>query len=463
MYGGCDPPGTDYQIAKPMTGSIYGTDHEIIREQTMKHYMFALLLPLAALTAVSGTRAEETQADAKPAPQKREFTIDKQYLNILIKRGGPAHRMRLTFPDGSISEISMCIPDASEQPGSWAVVDVAPFKGKSLTLEAVDRLPENFLHAFSIAEVEVYDEHGTNIALASRGTGVTVNSTYHGSGQELAAHRWYCPLHYDAGFKWARVGYHDDPINWHWVEKENGLLAIDPETDKAVTELVGNGVEIIMSLGFGNRLYSGPATRDVPQLWEWNYSVLYPRLSDQAAERSWCGSFPATEMEKAKYVAQVFTRDSGLGIESFFCEMYCPTYGLLDLSLLRRSFDADPIAPLQPQAAYYVTRNLATLLDGLEPATFECSFEGAPPNVESFMFTAPDGRALALWQGGRAKEHCARIPVDVRLKSACRQAVACDPVNGVQQDMLIQPVDGGMRIQGVLVGDSPLIIRLRDR
>ncbi|MCX6877376.1 MAG: hypothetical protein NTW21_26740 [Verrucomicrobia bacterium] len=328
----------------------------------MKHYMFALLLPLAALTAVSGTRAEETQADAKPAPQKREFTIDKQYLNILIKRGGPAHRMRLTFPDGSISEISMCIPDASEQPGSWAVVDVAPFKGKSLTLEAVDRLPENFLHAFSIAEVEVYDEHGTNIALASRGTGVTVNSTYHGSGQELAAHRWYCPLHYDAGFKWARVGYHDDPINWHWVEKENGLLAIDPETDKAVTELVGNGVEIIMSLGFGNRLYSGPATRDVPQLWEWNYSVLYPRLSDQAAERSWCGSFPATEMEKAKYVAQVFTRDSGLGIESFFCEMYCPTYGLLDLSLLRRSFDADPIAPLQPQAAYYVTRNLRVRL-----------------------------------------------------------------------------------------------------
>ncbi|MCX6880360.1 MAG: hypothetical protein NTW21_42115 [Verrucomicrobia bacterium] len=340
--------------------------------------------------------------------------------------------------------------------------DAQPVKQIWITAGALP-LVENILHAFSIAEVEVYDEHGTNIALASRGTGVTVNSTYHGSGQELAAHRWYWPLHYDAGFKWARVGYHDDPINWHWVEKQKGVLAIDPETDKAVTELVDNGVEIIMSLGFGNRLYSGPATRDVPQLWEWNYSTLYPRLSDQAAERSWCGNFPATEMEKAKYVALVFTRDSGLGIESFFCEMYCPTYGLLDLSLLRRSFDADPIAPLQPQAAYYVTRNLATLLDGLEPATFECSFEGAPPNVESFMFTAPDGRALALWQGGRAKEHCARIPVDVRLKSACRQAVACDPVNGVQQDMLIQPVDGGMRIQGVLVGDSPLIIRLRDR
>ena len=50
----------------------------------------------------------------------------------------------------------------------------------------------------------------------------------------------------------------------------------------------------------------------------------------------------------------------------------------LDLSLLRRSFDADPIAPLQPQAGYYVTRNLATMLDGLEPAAFACAAEPVP-------------------------------------------------------------------------------------
>ena len=79
-------------------------------------------------------------------------------------------------------------------------------------------LVENILYAFSVAEVEVYDTVGRNVALATCGTGVTVNSTHHSPGQELAAHRWYWPLHYDAGFKWARVGYHDDPINWHWVE-----------------------------------------------------------------------------------------------------------------------------------------------------------------------------------------------------------------------------------------------------
>ena len=500
--------------------------------------------------------------------------------------------------------------------------DKQPAKQIWITAGALP-LVENILYAFSIAEVEVYDDRGKNIALASRGAGVTVNSTHHSPGQELAAHRWYWPLHHDAGFKWVRVGYHDDPINWHWVEKEKGVLAIDPETDRAVTELAENGVEIVMALNFGNRLYSGPATRDVPQLWEWNYdmpsppttpeaiaawaryvefmvkhfrdrvrhfeiwnewniacywgaepnidhylaiarasipiirkqapeakimmgswagfphgiaswaasdvlsrekqfsylqatralarevdeigwhpfyqtdpdnlknytadvrallhwlrnagfqghcmatewnySALYPRLSDQAAERAWCGSFRATEMEKAKYVAQVFARHSGLGVESFFCELYFPQFGFLDLSLLRRAFDADPISPLQPQAAYYVTRNLATMLEELDPGDFEYSLQGTPKNLETFTFTAPDGRALVFWQGGRAKDHCDGVPVNVFLKTACRHAEAFDPVNGVKQDLVMKSTDGGVVIQGVLVRDYPVIIRLMDR
>ncbi len=48
-------------------------------------------------------------------------------------------------------------------------------------------LVENILYAFSIAEVEVYDTAGANVALATCGTGVTVNSTHHSPGQELAA------------------------------------------------------------------------------------------------------------------------------------------------------------------------------------------------------------------------------------------------------------------------------------
>ncbi len=483
-------------------------------------------------------------------------------------------------------------------------------------------LVENILYAFSLAEVEVYDPAGRNVALATCGTGITVSSTHHGPGMELASHRWYWPLHYDAGFKWARIGYHDDPINWHWVEKQKGVLKIDPETDAAVTELVSNGVEIVMSLNFGNRLYSGPAGRALPQLWEWNYdppappttpealaawtryvefmvqhfrgrvkhfeiwnewniscywgaqpsvehylavaraaipvirkhapearimmgswagfphgistwtpaqmaerekqtlylaatrelarevdeigwhpfyqtdpehlqhytadvralqqwlrhvgfgghcmvtewnySALYPPLTEQEAQRAWCGGFKATEIEKAKYVAQVFTRHTALDLESFFCEMYFPYFAMLDLSLLRRSFDADPISPLQPQAAYYVTRNLATMLDGLEPGALDYSLDGAPPNLEAFALKASDGSALALWISGHAKDHCDGVAVDVHLKSPCRKATAYDPLNGVSQELSVEQIGETSLLKGVLVRDWPLVIRLFD-
>jgi hypothetical protein len=481
-------------------------------------------------------------------------------------------------------------------------------------------LVESFLYAFSVAEVEVYDTAGRNVALATTGTGVTVNSTHHTPGMELAAHRWYWPLHYDAGFKWARVGYHDDPINWHWVEKKKGEYKIDPETDAAVTELVSHGVDIVMSLNFGNRLYSGPATRSLPQLWEWNYdpplppttpealaawsryvefmvkhfrdrvkhfevwnewnipsywggkpnaadylavaraaipvirkhapqakvmmgswsgfphgmstwtadqlaanedklttlaaareiapdvdeigwhpiyqkdpellktytadvrallawmnskgfrghamvtewnySGLYPSLTKAEASIAWCKGFKATEIEKAKYVTQMFTRHTGLGLESFFCEMYYPYYCMLDLSLLRRSFDADPISPLQPQAAYYVTRNLATMLDRLQPAELDYTLDPSPENLESFALRSPEGPALALWLGGRAQDHCEGTAVDVRLKKPCRSAIACDPINGVSQELRITQTADGPVLPKVIVRDCPLIIRL---
>lgn len=481
------------------------------------------------------------------------------------------------------------------------------------------QMVENILYAFSLAEVEVYNERGQNVALLSRGTGVTVNSTHHSPGQELAAHRWYWPLHYCAGLKWARVGYHDDPINWHWVEKKKGVLDVDPVTDAAVTELATNGVQIVMSLNFGNRLYSGPDSRSIPQLWEWNYDMpkppttpealdawgryvefmvkrfrgrvhhfeiwnewniscywgdtpslehflavsrvaipivrkyapeakvmmgsiagfphgisrwtpdkllqqekstmylpamralageideigwhpfynrdpnqlleysndvrafqkwlsgvgfkghcmatewnfgaLYPFVAEADVRNVWCGPFNCTEMQKAKYVAQAFTRHAGLGIESFFCELYFSHFGTVDLSLMRSTFQADPIAPLQPQAAYYVTRNLATMMDGLEPEEFALTVSPAPERLESFTFSAPGGHAVALWQGGRAQDRCAPSAVTVRLAQPCRAATAYDPVNGVKQALVVSSGPGGAEVQGVLVGDAPLIIR----
>ena len=611
-------------------------------------------LPVEAIHLIDGNRRTcwmsraQTRPDVQPVWIRLDLPMERVIDRVVLRKRPPADEPRSTLgwvPIRDAVEVGRGMPATvtvklSRDNREWGTVYDGPTGDAPAKLDFEFRfaarpakqiwitagnlpLVENILYAFSIAEVEVYDAAGKNVALATCGTGVTVNSTHHGPGQELAAHRWYWPLHYDAGFKWARVGYHDDPINWHWAEKEKGALKIDPETDAAVTELAAHGVDVVMSLGFGNRLYSGPATRPVPQLWEWNYdmpappttpealaawtryvefmvkhfrdrvrhfeiwnewniscywgavpslehylavaraaipvirkhapgakimmgswagfphgfsawspeqlaaqekqllilqatrelarevdeiawhpcyqadperwkgyaadvralrkwlraagfrghcmvtewnySALYPPLSDADAARAWCGGFRATEMEKAKYVAQVFTRHTALGLESFFCEMYFPQFGVLDLSLLRRSFDADPIPPLQPQAAYYVTRNLATMLDGLEPGELEYSIDRAPPNLEAFALKAPHERALAIWLGGRAQDRCEGVPVDVHLKVPCCKAVGYDPMNGVRQELSVAQNGDAALLEGVLVRDWPLVIRLFER
>lgn len=611
-------------------------------------------LPLEAIHLIDGNRQtcwmsrSQTRPDVQPIWIRLDLPVERVIQRVVLRKRPPSDQPRSTLgwvPIQDAVEVGRGVPatitiQLSRDNREWETVydgptDDAPAKldlefpftarpAKQIWITA-GKLPlvENILYACSLAEVEVYDTAGKNVALATCGTGVTVNSTHHSPGQELAAHRWYWPLHYDAGFKWARVGYHDDPINWHWVEKEKGVLKIDPETDAAVTDLAAHGVDIVMSLNFGNRLYSGPASRAIPQLWEWNYdmpappttpealaawtryvefmvqhfrdrvkhfeiwnewniscywgaapslehylavaraaipvirqhapeakimlgswagfphgisgwnptqlaakereqlilqatrqlarevdeigwhpfyqtdperltgyvadvralrawlqsvgfrghcmvtewnySALYPPLSSVEAAKAWSGGFRATELEKAKYVAQVFTRHTALGLESFFCEMYFPQFGVLDLSLLRRSFDADPISPLQPQAAYYVTRNLATLLDRLEPGEFEYTLDGAPPRLEAYPLRAPDGPALAIWLGGQAHDRCDGVPVDVRLKVAGRKAVAYDPVNGVRQELIVASHSDSVLLKGVLVRDWPLVIRWSDQ
>jgi hypothetical protein len=238
-----------------------------------------------------------------------------------------------------------------------------------------------------------------------------------------------------------------DEIGWH------PFYQTDPERLRGYTADVRALQQWLRRIGF----------RGHCMVTEWNYSALYPPLTEAEAQRAWCGGFRATEIEKAKYVAQVFTRHTALGLESFFCEMYFPYFAMLDLSLLRRSFDADPISPLQPQAAYYVTRNLATMLDGLEPGELDYSLAGAPPNLEAFALKSSDGAALTLWLGGRAQDHCDGIPVDLRLQSPGRKAIAYDPLNGVSQELLVTQTGDATVLQGVLVRDWPLVIRWSDR
>jgi hypothetical protein len=206
-------------------------------------------LPLEAIHLIDGNRQTcwmsraQTRPDVQPVWIRLDLPRERVIDHVVLRKRPPAEQVRSTLgwvPIQGAAEVGRGMPATitiklSRDGREWETVCDGP-TGDSPTQFDFDfrfrarpakqiwitagNLPlvENILYAFSLAEVEVYDTAGRNVALATCGTGVTVNSTHHSPGQELAAHRWYWPLHYDAGFKWARVGYHDDPIYWHWVE-----------------------------------------------------------------------------------------------------------------------------------------------------------------------------------------------------------------------------------------------------
>ncbi len=120
-----------------------------------------------------------------------------------------------------------------------------------------------FGHSFSIAELEVLDEEGKNVALASRGAGVQVSSTHSGYGMDRFTQDMLWPTQYDLGFKWTRVGYDMSLFQWAYVEREKGKLQVDERADAVVTEAVKNGIEVVMCLDKGNWHYAPePRTPD---------------------------------------------------------------------------------------------------------------------------------------------------------------------------------------------------------
>ena len=580
------------------------------------------------------------QADAEPAWIRIDLPVEQPVAQIVLRKripGAPRNQVGSMPLDRGAVEVGMAMPglltirisqdamnwetvfdgetgDTPEQREFVCTFPAHPVKQVWIIGRRLARV-ENWHFSFSVATVEVADPAGRNLALVSHGTGVTVSSTQGSLGQTREEHHRLWPLFTDLGLKWARVGYHDDPINWHWVEQEKGTLAVDPEADAAITYLVERGVDVVMALGFGNRLYTqDDPTRHLPQLWEWYYEnpappvtpdalaawgryvqfmcrefrdrvkvfevwnewnisvywgaepnldhylaiarVAIPIIREEcpdakvmlgsvsgfchdlarngvpepgkrglfleavaalardvdligwhpfyqsdpegpacreyvanirafqtwaeaqgfrggylASEYNWGANYPepakphwwgdcvCSELQKAKYVARLSTLHTALGIGSFFCEVWANDTYPLDLSLMRRAFHSDPYAALQPQAAYYVMRNLGTALESYRPAQFEHAVTGGPTDLEVCPMARDADRALALWLAGTASDDSAVVPVDIQVAGRCSRVVGYDCLTGTEQELQSNTEGDTTRVSGVFVKDYPLLVR----
>ncbi len=203
--------------------------------------------------------------------------------------------------DGAVWETVYDNKALTGDPSGRTELKFAPRRAKQIWVLARHFLQQasSLGYIFSLGELEVRDRAGTNLALISRGAGVTVSSTSYGLlNDRITQDLLWGPLQYDLGNTWVRVGPDNGSFTWNYVEIEKGRLAIDPRADQSITECVRNGIHVIMVLDFkGNWRYQNP-----PRKTDWR-EARYREFNDNYTDSP--GHFFQNAEMKAGYLRYV--------------------------------------------------------------------------------------------------------------------------------------------------------------
>ena len=199
-------------------------------------------------------------------------------------------------------------------------------------------------------------------------------------------------------------------------------------------------------------------------------------LQDLARRRGFRGSYQANEagayaihamrstaLVSAKYMARSLVLHSALRIPVFWNET---------VSLLRPAWQPFfwPGQPdVQPDYSYYVLRTLCTLMDGMEPVRKDGVLDVNPASqseeIESRLFSDRAGSLLlALWRPLRSGDQSEAVLCGVRVQGfSARSALGFELFNGEKQELVFQQDRLGVHVDGLLVRDYPLLVRLEPR
>ncbi len=111
-----------------------------------------------------------------------------------------------------------------------------------------------------IAEMGLFDARGQSVAAARKSVRASSTHCAWYNRPDTIARTW--PLLLKSGVKLNRIGQWGDKTDWATVEKTKGVYRIDPEVDRAINQSVKAGVEILMTLDYGNNLYQ--TLKDAP-------------------------------------------------------------------------------------------------------------------------------------------------------------------------------------------------------
>ena len=186
-----------------------------------------------------------------------------------------------------------------------------------------------------------------------------------------------------------------------------------------------------------------------------------------ATEWTWAAPYPpatsglvVSEIQKAKYSAQLMIAHSGMDVISLYNETFQSGRLDWDCNLLRNAFQSDPISSTQPQPIYYVFRNLFTALDDFRAVNFPVRF-GSQKVYECYTFKRGTESLVAAWIPGRTGDGIVEEKTEVTLpRLECKRAWVIDTMNGTEQELNITHRDNDTVIEGVLIKDYPVFVRI---
>lgn len=169
-----------------------------------------------------------------------------------------------------------------------------------------------------------------------------------------------------------------------------------------------------------------------------------------------------TEICKAKDAARVFVMNAGLGVVTFWCNTWIQV-PLCDSGLFRNGFAADPVIPMQPEPAYYVLRNISTVLDGTSPAVLKVEFSNKNQRFEWYSFNLKGGgQMIGAWLPGKSVDKHPGVTTDLVVSlPRCAKVVGIDTLNGVEQELTFKQDGERMVIPGAVIHDYPLMLRFQ--
>ena len=163
---------------------------------------------------------------------------------------------------------------------------------------------------FRIAEVALADGDLV-VSGKAKAAASTVHNAWYNSAEET---RKTWPLELNSGVKINRISQWGDKTDWASVEREKGVYRIDPEVDRAIDESVRNGVDILLTLDYGNNLYQ--TVKNAPDFGPtWHLSHPFLQCAPTTPEAieafaKWC-AFMATHFKGRIKYFEIWNEENG--------------------------------------------------------------------------------------------------------------------------------------------------------